>query len=101
MGVFNFRFIKPLDETLLEDIARRYEYILTVEDGCLKGGLYGAVCEYISEKGLDCKVHGIGIPDKFVRQARQKEQLHEYGLDKEGILTFLQKILRKSLENDK
>lgn len=101
VGVFNFRFIKPLDETLLEDIAHRYEYILTVEDGCLKGGLYGAVCEYISEKGLDCKVHGVGIPDKFVRQARQKEQLHEYGLDKEGILTFLQKILRKCLENDK
>ncbi|HCZ22247.1 MAG TPA: 1-deoxy-D-xylulose-5-phosphate synthase [Rikenellaceae bacterium] len=101
VGVYNFRFIKPLDEALLKEIASRYEYIVTVEDGCLKGGLYGAACEFVNDRELGCKVRGIGIPDRFIKQAKQKEQLHECGLDKDGIIAFLQKILLKSLHNDK
>ena len=74
VGVYNFRFVKPLDCEALDGIAARYERIVTVEDGTLLGGLYGAVCEYVLSRGYDIKVEGIGIPDRFISQARQTKQ---------------------------
>ena len=85
VGVYNFRYIKPLDEALLREIAIRYRHIVTAEDASLKGGLFGAVCEFLESGGYGISVEGIGIPDRFVPQARQSDQLHECGLDREGI----------------
>ena len=88
-GVYNFRFLKPLDEGMLEEIARSYGGIVTVEDGSLKGGLYGAVCEFLAGKGLAVKVRGLGIPDGFIGQGRQSEQRAACGLDKNGIIAAI------------
>ena len=93
VGVYNFRFIKPLDCEALDGIAARYERIVTVEDGTLLGGLYGAVCEYVLSRGYDIKVEGIGIPDRFISQARQIRQLADCGIDYEGIKKSLSKYL--------
>lgn len=93
VGVYNFRFIKPLDCEALDGIAARYERIVTVEDGTLLGGLYGAVCEYVLSRGYDIKVEGIGIPDRFISQARQTRQLADCGIDYEGIKKSLSKYL--------
>lgn len=93
VGVYNFRFIKPLDREALDGIAARYERIVTVEDGTLLGGLYGAVCEYVLARGYDIKVEGIGIPDRFISQARQTKQLADCGIDYEGIKKSLSKYL--------
>ena len=93
VGVYNFRFIKPLDCEALDGIAARYERIVTVEDGTLLGGLYGAVCEYVLARGYDIKVEGIGIPDRFISQARQTKQLADCGIDYEGIKKSLSKYL--------
>ena len=92
IGVYNFRFIKPLDEESLSEIARDYKAIITVEDGCLKGGLYGEVCEFIMESGIPIRVHGIGIPDVFVEQAPQKVQLQNFGISTEGIAKKIEKV---------
>ncbi len=101
VGVYNFRFIKPLDCTVLDEIAGRYDCILTVEDGCLKGGLYGAVCEYIMEKGLNCAVQGIGVPDEFIKHARQADQLAQCGIGRKGIEEKLENIFKNYLQNNK
>lgn len=93
VGVYNFRFVKPLDCEALDGIAARYERIVTVEDGTLLGGLYGAVCEYVLSRGYDIKVEGIGIPDRFISQARQTRQLADCGIDYEGIKKSLSKYL--------
>ena len=93
VGVYNFRFVKPLDCEALDGIAARYERIVTVEDGTLLGGLYGAVCEYVLARGYDIKVEGIGIPDRFISQARQTKQLADCGIDYEGIKKSLSKYL--------
>lgn len=93
VGVYNFRFVKPLDCEALDSIAARYERIVTVEDGTLLGGLYGAVCEYVLSRGYDIKVEGIGIPDRFISQARQTRQLADCGIDYEGIKKSLSKYL--------
>lgn len=89
VGVYNFRFLKPLDYSMLETIACRYTHIITVEDACLKGGLYGAVCEWAAGK---ISVEGIGVADEFVHHARQSSQLAEFGINREGIEKRLKKV---------
>ena len=93
VGVYNFRFVKPLDTDMLESIAKQYKRIVTVEDGAIMGGLFGAVSEYLSEHGLGVPVTPVGIGDFFVMQASQSEQRRECHLDKEGIEKILQKFL--------
>lgn len=94
VGVYDFRFIKPLDEEMLEYIAGRYETVLTVEDGCLKGGFFGAVTEYYASAGRSVRVAGIGVPDEFVPHSRQADQRKKCGMDAEGIC---RKILELSV----
>ncbi|MCQ2136297.1 MAG: 1-deoxy-D-xylulose-5-phosphate synthase [Bacteroidales bacterium] len=92
-AIYNIRYLKPLDQDLLEEAFSRYETILTVEDGVLKGGLNGAVCEWAAERRLKNDIYGIGIPDEFVEQDSQKNQRAVYGLDIEGICNFFEKHL--------
>lgn len=94
VGVYNFRFLKPLDTEMLDNIASRYESIVTVEDGCINGGLYGAVCEYLQSAGSAMPVRGIGIPDRFIEQDTQGSQRRECGLDVEGICKKIEEILQ-------
>lgn len=93
IGVYNFRFVKPLDEGILALICSKYKYILTLEDGCLLGGLYGAVCEWVQTNGSVLRVFGAGIADEFVAQDTQAAQLAGFGLDKIGIARKIAEIL--------
>ena len=92
VGVYNFRFVKPLDEKALEEIAGKYREIITIEDGCKKGGLYGAVCEYLAKIRSNVGVTGLGIEDEFIAHARQQEQQAYCGINYEGIEKSLQKV---------
>lgn len=94
VGVYNFRFIKPLDTQMLEQIANKYKQVVTVEDGAVKGGLFGAVSEYFASHAKGLLVEPVGIGDSFVAQASQQEQRAAWNLDREG----LEKIFRKFLE---
>ena len=93
VGVYNFRFLKPLDTEMLDRIAKTYKKIITVEDGALKGGLYGAVCEYLADKAPGVPVTGIGAPDKFIEHDSQAAQRRECGIDAEGISKKITEIL--------
>lgn len=93
VGVYNFRFLKPLDTDTLEHIARTYAHVITIEDGCLKGGLFGAVAEYLGEKKHLIDIKGLGIPDEFVLHAPQAAQREMCGLDKNSIAIFLRNFL--------
>ena len=79
-AIYNIRYIKPLDTQLLDDICRQYDRIVTVEDGTVIGGLYGAVSEYVSQRYCSVKVMPIGIPDRYINQGTQKELRQECGL---------------------
>ncbi len=92
VGVYNFRFVKPLDTGMLAEIAVRYRRIITLEDASLKGGLYGAVCEFLMSGGYGIRAEGIGVPDRFIPQDRQSGQLASCGLDREGIEKRLKKV---------
>jgi len=95
IGVYNFRFVKPLDTGMIRRISDTYKYILTVEDGTILGGLYGSVCEFVQEENLPLKVSGLGIPDTFVCQGKQSDQRAECGIDKAGIVGKIELLLRK------
>ena len=92
VGVYDLRFLKPIDTGTIGRIARRYRHILTVEDGTLCGGLYGAVAELLAADGSEASLEGIGIPDRFIAQARQSQQYASCGLDVEGIRKSLAKV---------
>ena len=94
VGVYDFCYLKPLDEERLSDIASRYRHIITLEDGALKGGLYSAVCEALAGQADAPTVEGLGIPDRFIRHARQEEQREECGLDTRHIKERIQEVLR-------
>ena len=90
--VVDVRFLKPLDERMLADVAGRYKHLITVEDGCLAGGLYGAVSEWLVAHRTGATLEGIGIPDRIIPHARQSEQYAECGIDAAGIEKSLKKV---------
>lgn len=96
VGVYNFRFVKPLDFGMLEEISGKYKHILTLEDGCLAGGLYSAVCEWVATNGKKISVSGSGIADSFITHAGQEEQRAACGLTEDSIRTKLKYLLEKS-----
>ena len=92
-SVYDMRFLKPLDQDIMEEVSS-YKAILTVEDGSLKGGLYGAVSEYFAARPDAPIIKGVGIPDKFVVQDTQKAQREECGLDTESLFDLLREMMK-------
>lgn len=82
---YDMRFLKPLDEELLERIARKHKRIVTIEDGTVAGGLGSAVLEWMAEHGHLCHVIRLGLPDAFVEHGTPAELYKIVGLDKEHI----------------
>ena len=91
-AVCDLRFLKPFDNEMLVSICKEYDKLLTVEDGCLKGGLYGEVCEQTASMEKRVRVQGLGIPDRFIPQDRQSSQRHECGIDTDGIFAKLKEM---------
>jgi len=87
-AVYDMRFIKPLDSGILEE-AGKFGAIITVEDGSLKGGLFGAVSEFFAGRDNAPIIKGVGIPDRYIVQDTQKSQLSDCGLDEESLYDLL------------
>lgn len=82
---YDLRFLKPLDEEILDEIGRNYNFVVTVEDGVLKGGMGSAVLEYMADHGYRPIVRRIGIPDSFVQHGTPKELYQICGMDATSI----------------
>ena len=87
VAVFNARFIKPLPEAQLLELAGRFQRIVTAEEGCLAGGFGSAVLEFLSDQDMLAgrTVKRVGIPDQFVEHGTSKELRARVGIDKAGI----------------
>ncbi len=94
-GHYDMRFLKPLDTELLNKILGNYDKIITIEDGVVKGGLYGAICEYVSCR-KPVKIIGMGIPDKFVEQGTVEELVSICRYNTEDIVALLIEEWNKS-----
>ena len=82
---YDLRFVKPLDEALLHEVFQQFDKVLTVEDGCVKGGMGSAVLEFMADHEYTAKVKRLGIPDRIVEHGEQIELHRECGFDPEGI----------------
>jgi 1-deoxy-D-xylulose-5-phosphate synthase len=82
---------------MLDRIAERYRLVITIEDGSLKGGLFGAVAEYYAGLSDAPILEGCGIPDRFIRHASKDEEWTICGMDEESV----SKKIEKFLENRK
>lgn len=82
---YDLRFVKPLDEALLHEVFQKFDKVITVEDGCVQGGMGSAVIEFMTDNGYSAKVKRLGIPDRIVEHGEQIELHRECGFDPEGI----------------
>jgi 1-deoxy-D-xylulose-5-phosphate synthase len=89
---YDMRFVKPLDRELLDEVASRFDQIITIEDGVVDGGFGSAVLEYFASRGYKKTVVRLGVPDRFVEQGSQQELYHECGFDVEGICETIRKM---------
>ena len=86
---YDLRFLKPLDETMLHEIGRKFSRILTVEDGIIEGGMGSAVLEFMADHSYKPTVKRIGIPNIFVEHGAVKELYRVCGMDEESMLTLI------------
>lgn len=84
---YDLRFARPLDEELLDEVGRRFERVVTVEDGVVRGGVGSAVRDFFDRRGYRTQVRSLGIPDdRFVEHGTPAELYAQCGFDEEGIL---------------
>jgi 1-deoxy-D-xylulose-5-phosphate synthase len=82
---YDMRFVKPLDEEMLHEIAQRFNKIVTVEDGTVVGGFGSAVLEFMALHGYTPEVKILGIPDSIVEHGKPEELHRECGYDARAI----------------
>jgi 1-deoxy-D-xylulose-5-phosphate synthase len=84
--VVNMRFVKPLDDALVAQLARTHALLVTVEDNVVMGGAGSAVAESLARQGIAAPMLHLGLPDEFIEHGDQNQLLASAGLSKDGIL---------------
>lgn len=95
VALYDMRFAKPLDEVLLHEVFSKFDQIITVEDGCLQGGLGSAVLEFMADNDYRAHVVRLGIPDRIVEHGSQDELYAECGFDTKGIRKIAEKLVNR------
>ena len=90
---YDMRFLKPLDDNILEEVASKYDKIVTVENGVRTGGLGSAVMEWMSDHNYTPVIRRLGLPDKFVEHGTVEELQKIVGIDTESIKEAISQML--------
>ncbi len=91
---YDMRFAKPLDEEVLHKVFKKFNKVITVEDGVIKGGFGSAVLEFMNTHGYKAQLVQLGIPDRFIEHGSVEELQAECGYDLEGILKTIKNLLK-------
>jgi 1-deoxy-D-xylulose-5-phosphate synthase len=89
--VVNMRFIKPLDQQLLQELAPRHAAIVTLEENVVAGGAGAAVAELLDAAGLSGPRLHIGLPDRFIEHGSREQCLVDAGLDTASVLAAIER----------
>lgn len=81
LSLVNMRFIKPLDESMIKDMASSHDYLVTLEDASIEGGAGSAVLEFLNQQRISIPVLRLGLSDEFPSQGSREQVLEDYGLD--------------------
>ena len=92
VAVYDLCYVKPLDTNMLDDIASRFDKIITIEDGVIRGGVGESISAYIARKGDNIKVVNLGIDDRFVEHGKPSELYTECGYDETALLQTISNI---------
>ncbi|MCB2220310.1 MAG: 1-deoxy-D-xylulose-5-phosphate synthase [Bacteroidetes bacterium] len=93
VAVFDMRFLKPIDEELLHTVFKKFNHIITLEDGTVNGGLGSAVVEFKNDHHYTSMVKRLGIPDRFIEQGSLEELHKECGIDVAGVMQTARSII--------
>jgi 1-deoxy-D-xylulose-5-phosphate synthase len=91
--VANMRFVKPLDDALVLDLARRHDLLVTVEENVIAGGAGSAVLETLGRNAVPTPVLQLGLPDRFIDQGDPGIQIAECGLTADGMVSAIRQRL--------
>lgn len=91
----NMRFIKPLDEDMIRDVAASHDLLVTVEENAVMGGAGSAVNETLAKFGIAQKIINYGLPDRLVQHGSRNDMLDDVELNKDGILSFIEEFSEK------
>lgn len=97
--VADMRFVKPLDVSLIQELASQHELLVTIEENTLSGGAGSAVNEWLLQNDFRIPVLNLGLPDRFMAHGRVPEMLASAGLDKDGIVAAIRNKLARSKLN--
>jgi 1-deoxy-D-xylulose-5-phosphate synthase len=92
-SVANMRFIKPLDEALIAELAARHDLLVTLEENAVIGGAGAEVARLVDSLAARPRVLRLGLPDRFIDHGDQAQLLATVGLDKAGIITSIERAL--------
>ncbi len=95
VAIYDMRFLKPIDEELLHEVFSTYNKVLSVEDGCLKGGLASAILEFMNENHYSAEFKSLGIPDRFIEQGSLTDLYKECEIDEEAIVSAIKEIISR------
>ncbi len=90
---YDMRFVKPLDEELLHQVFKKYKRVITIEDGCIIGGMGSAVAEFMTKHQYQAQLIRLGIPDDFVEHGEQPELWAECGYDAQAIIEKVKSMI--------
>jgi 1-deoxy-D-xylulose-5-phosphate synthase len=90
---YDMRFVKPIDELLLHEVFSKFDQVITVEDGCIMGGMGSAVVEFMAANGYHTTVKMLGIPDRIVEHGSQPELYRECEYDAQAIIETAEKMV--------
>ncbi len=96
-AVFDMRFLKPLDKSLLHSIFKRFKKIITLEDGVIEGGLGSAVIEFANDHNYQARIVRLGVPDQFIEQGSIPELHALCGYDANGITSAAEALFEEPL----
>ena len=85
VGHVDLVFAKPLDEETLEQVFRQSKRVITIEEGCLNGGVGSGILQLAMERGFATRIKCLGLPDEFIAHGTPAEQRKYCGLDEEAI----------------
>ncbi|GEQ85147.1 1-deoxy-D-xylulose-5-phosphate synthase [Patiriisocius marinistellae] len=94
IGLYDIRFIKPMDEVLLSEILKKYQVIITIEDGVVSGGFGSAILEFAAKFHFKNTFEILGIPDSFPQHGTVEELYHLTGISEEKIKETILKYLK-------
>jgi len=86
--VVNMRFVKPLDEALLQELQQSHKHFITLEENAIAGGAGSGVAEFFNQQNLDVKIKHFGLPDEFIHHGTVEELHQEINLTADAIINF-------------